>query len=186
MNIKKIAAGLLLFCCLFVFAGCGAVKENEAAVGDAETETAKDESIKEAEAGAAITQDAKSESFINLEDGEYTADFETDSSMFHVSEALDGKCTLSIKDGIATAHVSLASKNIVNLFLGLAADAKKEGALLLEPTVDTVTYSDGMTEEVNGFDIPVTCIDEEFDLALIGKKGKWYDHKVKIANPQPK
>ena len=34
---------------------------------------------------------------------------------------------------------------------------------LLEPTTDTVTYSDGMTEEVYGFDIPVPAIDEEFD-----------------------
>ena len=41
-----------------------------------------------------------------------------------------------------------------------------------------------MTEEVYGFDIPVENIDEEFDLALIGTKGKWYDHKVKISNPE--
>ena len=41
-----------------------------------------------------------------------------------------------------------------------------------------------MTEEVYGFDIPVPAIDEEFDLALIGKKNKWYDHKVKVTNPQ--
>ena len=45
-------------------------------------------------------------------------------------------------------------------------------------------YSDGYTEEVYGFDIPVPAIDEEFDVALIGKKNKWYDHKVKVTNPQ--
>ena len=39
------------------------------------------------------------------------------------------------------------------------------------------------TEEVNGFDVPVPVIDEEFDLALIGKKGVWYDHKVSVSNP---
>ena len=48
---------------------------------------------------------------------------------------------------------------------------------------DTVTYSDGTTEEVNGFDVPVPALDEEFDLALIGTKGKWYDHKVSVSNP---
>ena len=48
---------------------------------------------------------------------------------------------------------------------------------------DTVTYSDGTTEEVNGFDVPVPVIDEEFDLALIGKKGVWYDNKVSVSNP---
>ena len=119
-----------------------------------------------------------------LEDGTYTAEFETDSSMFHVNEANDGKGTLTVKDGKMTLHVSLASKNIVNLFVGVAEDAKKDGAELLEPTTDTVTYSDGMTEEVYGFDVPVPAIDEEFDLALIGKKQKWYDHKVKVTNPQ--
>ena len=35
---------------------------------------------------------------------------------------------------------------------------------------------------MNGFDVPVPVIDEEFDLALIGKKGVWYDHKVSVSN----
>ena len=34
-------------------------------------------------------------------------------------------------------------------------------------------------------DIPVSRLDEEFDVALIGKKGKWYDHKVIVSNPEP-
>ena len=110
-----------------------------------------------------------------LEDGTYTAEFDTDSGMFHVNEANDGKGTLTVKDGKMTLHVSLVSKNIVNLFVGTAEDAQKDGAELLQPTTDTVTYSDGMTVE---------AIDKEFDLALIGKKNKWYDHKVKVTNPQ--
>ncbi len=64
-------------------------------------------------------------------------------------------------------------------------DAEKEGAELLQPTTDTVTYSDGLSDEVFGFDIPVPTLDEEFDLALIGKKGTWYDHKVSVSNPVP-
>ena len=47
-----------------------------------------------------------------------------------------------------------------------------------------MTYSDGLTETVNGFDVPVPYLDEEFDLALIGTKGKWYDHKVVVSSPQ--
>ena len=39
--------------------------------------------------------------------------------------------------------------------------------------------------KVFGFDIPVPALDEEFDLALIGKKGTWYDHKVSVSNPVP-
>lgn len=121
---------------------------------------------------------------VTLEDGVYTADFDTDSSMFHVSEACDGKGTLTVENGNMVIHVSLASKNIVGLFPGLAEDAGKDGAELLEPTVDSVTYSDGITEEVYGFDIPVPVLEEEFDLALIGKKGTWYDHKVSVSNPE--
>lgn len=120
-----------------------------------------------------------------LEDGVYTAEFHTDSSMFHVNEACDGKGTMTVADGEMTIHISLTSKNIVNLYPGLAEDAQKEGAVLLEPTVDTVTYEDGMTEEVNGFDVPVPVLDEEFDLALVGTKGTWYDHKVSVTNAVP-
>ena len=118
-----------------------------------------------------------------LEDGVYTAKFDTDSSMFHVNEANDGKGVLTVKDGQMSIHISLTSKNIVNLFVGKAADAKKDGAELLQPTTDTVTYDDGTTEEVNGFDVPVKALDKDFDLALIGTKGKWYDHTVSVTNP---
>lgn len=120
-----------------------------------------------------------------LEDGVYSADFDTDSTMFHVNESCDGKGTLTVKDGKMTIHVSLVSKSIQNLFVGKAENAQKEGAEILEPTTDSVTYSDGYTEEVYGFDIPVPALDKEFDVALIGKKGKWYDHKVSVSNPVP-
>lgn len=121
-----------------------------------------------------------------LADGTYIAEFQTDSGMFHVSEACEGKGTLTVENGEMTIHISLASKNIVNLYPGLAEDAKKEGAKLLFPTEDTVTYSDGIKEEVYGFDIPVPELETEFNLALIGTKGKWYDHKVSVTNPQAK
>ena len=118
-----------------------------------------------------------------LEDGTYEAEFKTDSGMFLVNEANDGKGVLTVKDGQMSIHISLTSKNIVNLFVGKAADAKKDGAELLQPTTDTVTYDDGTTEEVNGFDVPVKALDKDFDLALIGTKGKWYDHTVSVTNP---
>ena len=133
------------------------------------------------------TNDAASEAQSQesaLADGLYTAEFETDSTMFHVNEACDGCGTLTVADGQMTIHISLPSKSIVNLYVGLAEDARKDGAQLLEPTTDTVTYDDGTSEEVNGFDVPVPALDEEFDLALIGTKGVWYDHKVSVSNPQ--
>lgn len=144
--------------------GCGSNTNNEQASTQAATQ---EETTKQAE----------------LADGVYTAEFHTDSSMFHVNEACDGKGKLTVENGQMTIHISLASTHIVNLYVGLAEDAAKDGAELLQPTTDTVTYSDGTTEEVYGFDVPVPAIDEEFDLALLGTKGKWYDHKVSVTNP---
>lgn len=120
-----------------------------------------------------------------IPDGIYVVTFTTDSPMFHVSEANNDKGILSVKDGKMMVHVSLQSKKIVNLYYGLAKDAQKDGAELIEPTTDEVTYSDGYIDEVYGFDIPVPALNEEFDVALIGTHGNWYDHKVVVSNPVP-
>ncbi len=131
------------------------------------------------EGGNEDSKDAKN----SLPDGVYKAEFHTDSSMFHVNEANKDMGDLTVKDGEMVIHVSLVSKKIVKLFPGLKEDAEKEGAVLLEPTTDTVTYEDGETEEVYGFDIPVPVLDEEFDLAILGESGKWFDHKVSVTKP---
>lgn len=164
--------------------GASAAPAAEAEAEEAPADTAQESEPETAEAEtdkAEETQDAQAE----LPDGVYTARFETDSSMFRVSEACDGKGTLTVEDGQMTIHISLNSKKIVNLYPGLSEDAAKEDAELLQPTTDTVTYSDGLTEEVYGFDVPVPALEEEFDLALIGTKEKWYDHKVKVSDPEP-
>ena len=179
---KIIIVGGLSACLLL--GGCGAgqaadATSAESTVAAQESTVTLTESTEAAETVSTETAQDKAQ----LPDGVYTAEFSTDSSMFHVSEACDGKGTLTVKDGVMTIHISLGSKKILNLYPGLAEDAAKDGAVLLEPTTDTVTYSDGMTEEVYGFDVPVPVIGEEFDLALIGTKGKWYDHKVKVSDP---
>ena len=179
---KIIIVGGLSACLLL--GGCGAGQAADATSAES-TFAAQESTVTPTE----ITETAETVSTeiaqdkAQLPDGVYTAEFSTDSSMFHVSEACDGKGTLTVKDGVMTIHISLGSKKILNLYPGLAEDAAKDGAVLLEPTTDTVTYSDGMTEEVYGFDVPVPVIGEEFDLALIGTKGKWYDHKVKVSDP---
>ena len=136
------------------------------------------------ELGDAAVLSTASVAVTELADGTYSAKFNTDSSMFAVNEANDGRGVLTVKDGKMTIHISLASQKIVNLFVGTAEDAAKEGAELLQPTIDTVTYADGTTEEVNGYDVPVEALDKEFDLAIIGTKQKWYDHKVSVSDPQ--
>jgi hypothetical protein len=159
MKSKKILIAVIavMMVAVFCLAGCGGSGESE-------------------EATPAVNE-------YGLEDGTYVATFTTDNSMFHVNEANNDKGLLTVENGEMTIHVSLAGKGILNLYMGLADDAQKEGAELLEPTTDTVVYSDGVVEEVYGFDIPVPAIGEEFDCALIGKKGKWYDHKVMVSDP---
>lgn len=176
-----------------IMTGCGSkdaqtetpAQETEDTAETADTaasDSAQETAEADTEEAEATTADAE-ETAAPLEDGVYTAEFDTDSGMFHVNEANDGKGVLTVENGKMTIHVSLASKKIVNLYPGLSEDAQKDGAELLEPTTDTVTYSDGESEEVYGFDIPVPALDEEFDVALIGEKGTWYDHKVSVTDP---
>ena len=161
-----------------------AADASSASVQDA-SKTESSTSTSDVSAESASAEETAGESSASeLEDGTYTADFNTDSSMFHVNEACNGRATLTVKDGKMTVHITLVSKNIENVFLGTAEDAQKDGAELIQPTIDKVTYSDGMTEEVYGFNVPVEKLDEEFDLAIIGKKGKWYDHKVSVTDVQ--
>ena len=162
-----------------MMSGCGAKSDTS----DTKAKTAESSSAKE--------EETEERTECEIEDGTYTAEFKTDSGMFHVNEANDGKGTLTVKDGKMTIHISLVSKNIVNLFPGTIKDAKKKGAKLLQPTTDTITDEngnvvtdiEGKPKEVYGFDVPVPALDEEFDLALIGTKGKWYNHKVSVSNP---
>lgn len=101
--------------------------------------------------------------------------------MFRVNEALNGRGTLSVKDGKMVLHVTLLGKNILNLYAGKAENAVKDEANWIAYSVDSVTYKDGSKDMVNGFDIPVPVYGSDFDLALVGKKGTWYDHKVSIS-----
>lgn len=170
-TVRKMATWAGAFACALAFAlaltGCGS--SDGAGQTEAESASAAAESTAAADLG--------------LENGTYTADFNTDSSMFHVNEANDGKGVLTVADDGATIHVSLVSKRIVNLYPGTAEEAQEDGAVLLEPTTDTVTYDDGTSEEVYGFDIPVPALDEEFDVAILGESGDWYDHKVSVTDP---
>ena len=150
-----------------VFTGCGSKDDSKTSRSESKkTEQQKSDAKKEKAA-------EKEETKAPIEDGTYTAEFKTDSSMFHVNDAYDDKGTLTVKDGKMTIHISLVSKNIVNMFTGTITDENG----------NFVTDIEGKPKEVYGFDVPVPALDEEFDLALIGTKGKWYNHKVSVSNP---
>ncbi len=163
-----------------LLAGCTETAAEQVPQTNEQTEAGTTETVQESSFEASTEEAAATENV--LEDGVYSAKFTTDGSMFHVNEAYDDRGTLTVKNGEMTIHITMPSKNIVNLFSGSAEDAQKDGAVLIEPTTDTVNYEDGTTEEVNGFDLPVPAIDEPFAVALIGTKGKWYDHEVVVSD----
>lgn len=92
-------AGVVLAASL---AGCGGTAA-PASSAAASSEVASSVAASSVAASSAVAEAA-------LPDGVYTADFETDSSMFHTSEACNGKGTLTVENGVMTFHVSLASK----------------------------------------------------------------------------
>jgi hypothetical protein len=178
--VKSLFAVML---CATVAIGCG---KNAETTAQQTVETVEATEEAQEETAEAVSEEPTEEpAKAPIEDGTYLADFDTDGSMFHVNEVWDGKGILTVKDGEMTIHIVMPSKNTVNLFYGLAEDAKKDGAVLIDPTNEEVTYDDGTSEEVYAFDVPVPVLDEEYDVALIGKKQVWYDHKVKVSNPEP-
>jgi cobalamin biosynthesis Co2+ chelatase CbiK len=178
---KKLAVLLTLALTASFAVGCGGQNTgNEVATEEAVAEQPV-EAAQETEASQEADKAQEATDAV-LADGTYSASFTTDGSMFHINEAYGDKGILTVNNGDMTIHITLPSKNVVNLFPGSAEDAQKDGAVLLEPTTDIVKYEDGTEEEVYGFDVPVPAIDEEFPLALIGTKGKWYDHQVKVSD----
>ena len=142
--------GMLLISCALL-GGCSSKESDVSTSAALETEAAAEDA--ESTADAESEEETEEVKKAELPDGVYQAEFNTDNSMFRVTEAYDDKGILTVENGEMTIHVSLNSKNIVNLYPGLAEDAKKDGAVLLEPTIDSVTYSDGWTDDVYGFDI---------------------------------
>jgi len=116
-----------------------------------------------------------------LENGVYKATFTTDSSMFRVNEADKGLGLLTVRPGNnMTIKVNLMSKNIINLYLGKADKAENDKENWINPKEAEVTYPDGTKETVYSFEIPVPALDKDFDVAILGTKGKWYDHVCSV------
>lgn len=172
---------LSVLCAVLLLAGCGT---SAPASETAPAPTEKVETVvEETPAPAEESTPEESTAGFPLEDGTYSVVFDTDGSMFHVNEVCEGRGELTVENGQAMLHLIMPSKNVLNLYPGTAEEAGKEGSVLLEPVEEKVVYSDGFEDTVYAFNVPVTVLDEEFDLALVGKKGVWYDHKVSISDP---
>ena len=119
---KKLQLASLTLAALLL-AGCGA---SAASTAESTSEAVSTEETAPAATAAPAPAVTKAPApAAALPDGVYTAKFNTDSSMFHVNEACNGRATLTVKDGKMTVHITLVSKNIENVFLGTAEDAQK-------------------------------------------------------------
>lgn len=103
--------------------------------------------------------------------------------MFSLNETCRGRAKLTVAGGQMKVHITLRGKKIVNLYPGYAKDAPDHVDAWLSPVEETVVYEDGYSDTVHAFDVPVSVIGKDFDLALIGTKGVWYDHKVSVSDP---
>ena len=178
MRIRRSLISILLAAAMAsaVMAGCGSSSSGGDAAETPAADTAATETPAAAETAEAIQPAASA-----LEDGEYVATFQTGSTMFYVNEADHGTGILTVEDGRMTIHIRLVSQSIVNLYPGTKDEAQADDAALLEPTVETVTYEDGMTDEVNAYDVPVPYLDQEFPVSIIGTHGNWYEHQVVVS-----
>lgn len=185
---------LAVAACVVLF-GCASPSSSQSAASGSSSAAASTSAASDLSSEAAGTSEAASGSSNSakatgtqpaLEDGEYIADVTTDSSMFHLNETCDGKCSLKVSDGQMTVHMILTSKKITMLYPGTVEQAKADEAGWIHPTNDEVTYSDGEKKEVYGFDVPVPALDEPFAVAILGSKSNWYDHEVTVSNPVSK
>ena len=113
--------GVLVFSMAFMSACAGKTGDQQEAAVEETAPAAEEvteevtEEPEESEAVAEVQEDTAETTQAILPDGTYDAEFSTDSSMFHVSEACDGKGVLTVENGQMTIHVSLASRTILSL-----------------------------------------------------------------------
>ena len=166
--------------------GCSSGTTSSASASSASASAASSVAVSASASVASTTASASSsaaQGAASLTEGVYTVDVDTDSSMFHINESKNGKGELTVSPDGMSVHMTLASTRITNLYVGTADQAKTDPDGVIQPTTDKVTYSDGVEEEVFGFDVPVPALNEEFAVAILGEKGNWYDHKVTVSNP---
>lgn len=139
-------------------------------------------SVQEANVGSVVTsegdsasssvQETKATSSVELADGTYSIEVETDSSMFRADT-----CTLTVANGTYTAELVLPGEGYSRLYFGKAEDAA---------TADASKIYDYHLNDENKytFDIPVAALNEEMAVATYGqRRDTWYDHKITFMAP---
>ena len=187
-------AGLMALSCALAV-GCGNSTSQTETQSAAQTEAASEtqvqtEETQEAESAAETTADTEAtEAAATLEDGTYTADFNTDSSMFQVNEMYDGKGTLTVKDGKMTGEV------LSVLFKGVHYEIMVETVPGTSVTVNMrvirnhdVTSEDGSEKiSANNFYVDVEDVEnlDDKEIVALSNAQAWEtetDEYISIAN----
>lgn len=136
-------------------AGCG----NNSDAGSVQDNAAQEEQVDDLE----------------LADGIYEIEVETDSSMFRAET-----CLLKVENGNYTAILSLPGEGFSRLYFGSAEEAAEASV------IDIYDY------ELNDaglytFELPVEELGEELDIAAFGqRRDTWYDHTIIFHEPTGK
>ena len=147
------------------------------------------EEVKSTEATEEISEEPKEETKAPIEDGTYTAEFKTDSSMFHVNDAYDDKGTLTVKDGKMTGEV------LSVLFKGVHYEIMVETVPGTSVTVNMrvirnhdVTSEDGSEKiSANNFYVDVEDVEnlDDKEIVALSNAQAWEtetDEYISIAN----
>ena len=114
----------------------------------------------------------------SLKNGKYTVGFSIDDGqgMIGLNDALDGKTTLTVKNGKMTVHVPMKGVGLTKAFVGTAKNAAKKGAKTIKGKSEKVG-----DETVLAFDIPVKSLNKSFTVSFYSKRKKsWYQKTVKV------
>ena len=160
-----------------MMSGCGAKSDTS----DTKAKTAESSSAKE--------EETEEQTECELEDGTYTAEFKTDSGMFHVNEANGGKGTLTVKDGKMTGEV------LSVLFKGVHYEIMVETVPGTSVTVNMrvirnhdVTSEDGSEKiSANNFYVDVEDVEnlDDKEIVALSNAQAWEtetDEYISIAN----
>lgn len=153
------------------------VAEDAAADATADDKTAEitgaaDEAAEADPAEDDMTVEAPTQEPVELADGTYEIEVETDSSMFR-SE----RCELVVEGGAYTASLSLPGEGFSRLYFGTAEEAATAS--------DDLVYDYYLSEDgLYTFDVPVKALDEELQIAAFGhRRDTWYDHTITFHAP---
>ena len=166
-----------------IFTGCASKDDSSKSDNkSAKTEQQKSDAKKEKAA-------EKEETKAPIEDGTYTAEFKTDSSMFHVNDAYDDKGTLTVKDGKMTGEV------LSVLFKGVHYEIMVETVPGTSVTVNMrvirnhdVTSEDGSEKiSANNFYVDVEDVEnlDDKEIVALSNAQAWEtetDEYISIAN----